>query len=80
MRTYFWKKLSATEQIAALARPVVLQQIHLQAEVKKIVHAVKMQGDKALLALTAQYDCVQLQSLQVTAKEFAQANAIATRC
>ncbi|MEZ5009588.1 MAG: histidinol dehydrogenase [Chitinophagales bacterium] len=55
-----WKKLAK--------RPVSNQKA-INKKVKPILKAVRKKGDKALLALTAKFDGVELSALQVTKKE-----------
>jgi len=61
-----WQTLSQQQQINALARPAVADNALLSTQVANILAQVKSQGDKALLALTEQFDGIALSTLKVT--------------
>jgi histidinol dehydrogenase len=73
MRILDWKSLSAAQQRDALQRPAQRDAARVTATAQDIIERVRREGDAALLALTEQFDGVRLAELQVTAKEFAEA-------
>ena len=75
MRILDWKSLSALEQRDALQRPAQRAAARVTATAQDIIERVRREGDAALLALTEQFDGVRLTGLQVTAQEFAEAEA-----
>jgi histidinol dehydrogenase len=70
MRLKTWQELSAGEQAAALARPALANDDLLAPRVAEIIERVRSEGDSALRDLTARFDHVTLDSLQVSAAEF----------
>jgi len=70
MQTQTWATLSSERQAALLARPALKNDAALAARVAEIIARVRSEGDAALRALTAQYDRVTLDSLEVGAAEF----------
>jgi histidinol dehydrogenase len=68
-----WSSLSADERRQALRRPVQQDTAALQERVREIVGEVRERGDAALLEFTRRFDGVALQSIEVTASEFAAA-------
>ena len=75
MRILDWNSLSAVQRHDALQRPAQRDAARVTATAQDIIERVRSEGDAALLALTEQYDGVQLAGLQVTANEFAEAEA-----
>ena len=75
MRILDWNSLSAVQRHDALQRPAQRDAARVAATAQDIIERVRSEGDAALLALTEQYDGVQLAGLQVTANEFAEAEA-----
>jgi histidinol dehydrogenase len=73
MRILDWKSLSAAQQRDALQRPAQRDAARVTATAQNIIERVRREGDAALLALTEQFDGVRLAELQVTEKEFAEA-------
>jgi len=70
MKIIQWEKLSQAEKINCLMRPDSgAQQDRIGCDVQAIIDTVKAQGDKALLDYTAQFDKVDLTSLEVTQQE-----------
>jgi histidinol dehydrogenase len=72
-RPLIWKKLSARKRAAALARPLQERRPTVAAGVRRIIAAVRRDGDAALLRLTRKFDGVALKSLRVSSAEFAAA-------
>jgi histidinol dehydrogenase len=75
MRVLDWKSLSAVQRRDALKRPAQRDAARVTATSRDIIERVRSGGDAALLALTEQYDGVRLAGLQVSAKEFEEAEA-----
>src|ERR1700689_1333996 len=75
MRILDWKSLSAEQRGDALKRPAQRDAARVTATAQDIIERVRREGDGALLALTEQFDGVRLAGLQVTAKEFEEAEA-----
>lgn len=73
-----WSSLSADERRAALRRPAQADTDGLHRRVSEIIKEVRTHGDEALLEYTARFDGVKLQSLEVTAAEFAAAETALT--
>ena len=65
-----WNQLSASQQAAALARPVQAVAAQTRETVAALMAQVRSGGDAALRAITAKLDAVQLQQLQVSEQEF----------
>lgn len=68
-----WTTLSATARRDALRRPAQKGADELHRQVRAIIDAVRSRGDAALFDFTKRFDRVELQSLAVTAAEFAEA-------
>ena len=68
-----WSSLSTEERRQALRRPVQPDTVALHERVREIVSDVRERGDAALLEFTRRFDGVALQSIEVTAAEFAAA-------
>jgi histidinol dehydrogenase len=75
MRILDWNSLSALQRRDALKRPAQRDAARVTATAQGIIERVRSEGDAALLALTEQFDGVRLEGLQVTAAEFAEAEA-----
>jgi histidinol dehydrogenase len=75
MRILDWKSLSAVQRRDALKRPAQRDAARVTATAQDIIERVRREGDAALIALTEQFDGVRLAGLQVTAKEFQEAEA-----
>jgi len=75
MRILDWNTLSAVQRRDALKRPAQRDAARVTATAQVIIERVRSEGDAALLALTEQFDGVRLEGLQVTAEEFAEAEA-----
>jgi histidinol dehydrogenase len=75
MQLRVWQQLSPAEQAAALARPALANDAALAARVAAIVERVRNEGDAALRELTAKFDRVALDSLEVGAAEIDAAEA-----
>ncbi|KTD57440.1 histidinol dehydrogenase [Legionella santicrucis] len=67
-----WQSVSQTEKMQCLTRP--LQTSSVKKQVQKIIKEVQSFGDKALLALTEQFDGVRLDSLQVSTQQIKNAS------
>jgi histidinol dehydrogenase len=70
MEPQTWSELSSARREALLARPALKNDAALAARVADIVAQVRRDGDAALRSLTAKYDRVTLESLEVSAAEF----------
>ena len=70
MQPQVWRKLSLEQRAARLARPALKDDAALSARVAEIIARVRREGDAALRALTAQYDRVTLDALEVGPAEF----------
>ena len=70
-----WNTLDEAGRTKVLARPVRAQAAELRAGVAGIVGVVRERGDEALREFGAKYDHCTLDALQVTAREFAEAEA-----
>jgi histidinol dehydrogenase len=68
-----WSSLSAEERRQALRRPMQQDTAALQERVREIVREVRERGDAALREFTRRFDGVALQSIEVSAAEFAAA-------
>ncbi len=65
-----WETLDEQRRRALLERPAVNVRADVEAAVRDIVTRVRADGDTALLALTAKFDGVELETLRVTDEEF----------
>src|SRR5512138_4015788 len=70
MQPQVWRKLSREQRAALLARPALKNDAALSARVAEIIARVRREGDAALRALTAQYDRVTPDALEVGPAEF----------
>jgi histidinol dehydrogenase len=73
MQLLNWNQLGDSERRAALARPAGSQDGQVVEQARAIIARVRRDGDAALLALAAEFDGAQLQSLKVTPAEMAAA-------
>lgn len=73
MRRVDWTRLDAQARAALLARPTQTVAAQVQQGVARIMEQVRADGDSALRALTRRFDGVELEALQVSQAEFAQA-------
>jgi histidinol dehydrogenase len=70
MRVLDWNALSPAQQAQSLQRPALRDAPAVAAAVRRIVDAVRGDGDSALLAFSEQFDGVRPVPLQVTPQEF----------
>ena len=75
MKHLVWKTLTAAERVQTLQRPVRQGDAERQHAVANILARVRRQGDVALRELTRELDACEVQALQVSAAEFAVAEA-----
>src|SRR5208283_5913441 len=73
MRILEWKSLSAPERRSALDRPAQRNADSVALEARRIIDAVRLDGDAALYELTQRFDAVRLDHLAVAEREFSQA-------
>jgi len=73
MRVLEWNALNPDERRRALERPALRDEAAVAATVREIISTVRRDGDAALFAYTERFDGVRLESLAVTAAEFASA-------
>jgi histidinol dehydrogenase len=78
MQIRTWRALDDAERTAVLARPALANDAALRSSVAAIIEQVRREGDRALRELTAKFDRVELQSLEVGAEEFAAAERLLT--
>jgi histidinol dehydrogenase len=78
MQIRTWRALDEAERSAVLARPALANDTALRARVAAIIDQVRQQGDRALRELTARFDRVELESLEVGSEEFADAESALT--
>jgi len=71
MRILHWNGLSEAERCDALARPSQLKDV--SAVVLEVINSVRQRGNAALRAYTQRFDGVDVESLRVSAAEFAAA-------
>ena len=70
MRVLDWNALSPAQQAQALQRPALRDAPAVAETARRIVEAVRAEGDAALLAFSEQFDGVRPVPLQVTPQEF----------
>ncbi|OZB59144.1 MAG: histidinol dehydrogenase [Lysobacterales bacterium 14-68-21] len=75
MKRLDWNALDETARREALSRPAQARAEELKQGVAAIVAQVRVQGDAALRELSAKYDRCALDAIEVTAEEFAAAEA-----
>ena len=68
-----WQAISTQQQKDALARPAIADNALLSTQVANILSQVKTQGDKAVYALTEQFDGIALSTLLITNEQVKQA-------
>ena len=73
MRLIDWKTLTPAERRSALRRPAMRDARGVEADARRIIDAVRGNGDAALADLTRRLDGVSLESFAVEPKEFAAA-------
>lgn len=73
MRILRWDSLSQAQRAAALERPVQQSRSDVDAVVREVIANVRGNGDAALRACTRRFDGVEIETLAVSAQEFAQA-------
>ncbi len=73
-----WQELSEQQQKFALARPAIADSALLSTQVANIISQVKNQGDKAIYALTEQFDGIALTTLSVTPEQISKAKLALT--
>ena len=73
-----WQELSPQQKDLALARPAIADSALLSTQVANILAQVKSQGDKAIYALTEQFDGIALSTLSVTPEQVAKAKLALT--
>ncbi|SQI40158.1 Histidinol dehydrogenase [Leminorella richardii] len=90
MQLTYWQQCSSQQQQTLLSRPAVNASARINEAVSGIIEQVRAGGDRALRELSARFDKVQIDSLQITPEEIdaaaarlgddiKQAMAIATR-
>ena len=75
MRVLHWNSLSKDERRRALERPAQRDAERIASEARAIVERVRREGDAALRDLTRRFDGVELDSLEVSARELADADS-----
>jgi histidinol dehydrogenase len=70
MRILEWKSLSGAQREEALRRPALRDAPAVADAARSIIESVRRDGDAAVLALTEKFDAVRLGKLQVTPREF----------
>ena len=78
IRILEWDALSASDRAGALARPAQESRGDIAAVAAEVVNTVRRQGDAALFSYTERFDSVKLDSLAVSAEEFAEARKALT--
>jgi histidinol dehydrogenase len=73
MRILRWSSLSKDERREVLQRPAQRDGAHIETEARAIIDAVRRGGDVALRDLTRRFDGVEVGSLEVSEREFADA-------
>jgi len=73
MRTLHWNSLSSDERRQVLERPAQRDAARTMSDVRAIVEAVRRGGDAALRELTRRFDGVEVESLEVSEREFVDA-------
>ncbi|MDU8924565.1 histidinol dehydrogenase [Pasteurellaceae bacterium LIM206] len=75
MQTLIWNKLTEQQKQQALTRPAITAGSNIRQIVDGIREDVLANGDKALLALSEQFDKIKLDNLVVSAEQIAAATA-----
>lgn len=78
MRIIDWATASLADRRALLRRPAQQDRAGLEAAVRAIVDEVRADGDAALRRYTERFDRIRLDSIAVTAEEFAAADSALT--
>src|SRR5487761_538227 len=78
MRILDWETLSTDERRAALARPAQTARDDIETLAREVIANVRAGGDEALRAYSRRFDGAELQSLAVSADEFAQSERALT--
>lgn len=78
IRILEWSSLSASDRAGALARPAQESRADIAAAAAEVVDTVRRHGDAALFSYTEKFDSVKLDSLAVSAEEFAEARTALT--
>jgi histidinol dehydrogenase len=78
MRILDWNGLSSAQRGEALQRPAAEDTERIMAAARDIIERVRREGDAGLLALTEQFDGARLEALQVTRREFDDADRAIT--
>lgn len=73
MRILHWKSLSKAERHRALERPAQRDAARVATDAAAIIDKVRREGDAALRELTRRFDGAELESLEVSPEEFADA-------
>ncbi len=73
-----WQEITEQQKVDALARPAISDSALLSTQVANILSQVQKQGDKALFALTEQFDGIALSTLTVTTEQVEQAKLALT--
>lgn len=76
MNVVQWNRLSDAEKSNLLARPVITSSDDLREKVNVIIADVRSRGEQAVLELTAKFDRVQLNDLQVSDAELSNASQL----
>ncbi|UNK57020.1 histidinol dehydrogenase [Pseudoxanthomonas daejeonensis] len=71
-----WSTLDAAQRDRALTRPAQVVAEATRGAVSEVLDAVRQRGDEALRELTARFDRVELDRFEVSAGEFAAAEAV----
>lgn len=69
MKTVVWQSLSESQQDSVLERPAIAEGANITAAVEDVIAKVRLEGDKALLELTAKFDGVTPDNIRVTEEE-----------
>ena len=75
MKTVNWSDLSNEQQVALLARPAMADSAELTSTVSKIISAIRMQGDTALLDFTKRFDTLEGEDFTIKPAQIEQATA-----
>ena len=65
-----WSRLDEAARTEALRRPLQQRQVEIAADVARLIEQVRADGDATLRALTRRFDGVELDAIEVAAKEF----------
>lgn len=68
-----WSELSPDEQVALLERPALLNDLTIREQASQIIATVRRDGDVALFDFARQFEGRDLDALQVSSQEFAEA-------